>query len=179
MKVSETLQTLLEAYEAELHDLRYDSEGRDILQTRLDEKRRALDSLLPMIEICPELVAPAFHGAFDFSGPGNIRIERLVAEDPSQTHWDELAKLAALAAWAKPLVAKILHAQGGTEFLVRTLFLEYLHERMTHVQVCAADESEHAEDLEHSGSEEEIGELDEAQVDDYLEQQGFDRLSGQ
>jgi hypothetical protein len=66
MRVSIALNQLSRSYRAELDDLREDTEGRDVLQKRLQSKRREIGFLCRMIEISPEMVAVVFHRAFTF-----------------------------------------------------------------------------------------------------------------
>jgi hypothetical protein len=66
------------AYQAELDDLSFDSEGRDVLRQRLADKRRELGFLRQMIELSPEMVAVVFHQGFQFKQPQ--RMEQLVSQ---------------------------------------------------------------------------------------------------
>lgn len=129
MRLSPHFENLIESYRAELDDLRDDSEGKNVLDKRLKEKRRELKSLLPMIEVCPELVAPVFHKAFQFTRR-NPDIESFLslAEDGAMP-WDELAPTLEIANWAKPLIETVLDADGGDAFLSTAACLEYLVQR--------------------------------------------------
>ena len=53
MNISPFFHNLRSAYQAELDDLRSDSEGHDVLKKRLAEKRRELGFLLQMMELSP------------------------------------------------------------------------------------------------------------------------------
>ena len=60
-------EDIFERYVAEIDDLRSDSEGKDVLQRRVRDKHKEFSFLLSMIDAAPEMVAPAFHGAFGFN----------------------------------------------------------------------------------------------------------------
>ena len=53
MILSRYFHDLHGSYQAEIEDLRYDSEGNDVLQSRLAQKRRELSSIMPMIDCDP------------------------------------------------------------------------------------------------------------------------------
>ena len=59
-------EDIFERYAAEIDDLRSDSEGKDVLKKRLRDKHKEFAFLLSMMDTAPEMVAPAFHGAFGF-----------------------------------------------------------------------------------------------------------------
>ena len=204
MRLSAHFETLFDSYHAELQDLRHDSEGRDVLQARLKDKRRELNALLPMIEVCPELVAPVFHGAFDFGSRRAAQIESFVSlAEEGFIAWDELAGSMQIAGWAKPLVDRVMKAEGGEAFLSSTVCLEYLLERgASHGDVGPArmeptgsggeglsDDERASQDTpdrefdRFAGSDgdgdDDGRDLDETEADDYLEQQGFDRRTGE
>ena len=80
MKLSPFFKELSSSYAYEIEDLTYDSGGANVLKSRLKVKRDQFDSLLPMKEDFPVMVAPAFHGAFRFSSKAVI--EQLVAAKP-------------------------------------------------------------------------------------------------
>ena len=81
MILSRYFHDLHGSYQAEIEDLRYDSEGNDVLQSRLAQKRRELSSIMPMIDCDPVLVATAFHGAFDFEPADAVLFEELLADE--------------------------------------------------------------------------------------------------
>ena len=60
-------EDIFERYASEIDDLRSDSEGKDVLNKRVRDKHKEFSFLLSMIDTAPEMVAPAFHGAFGFS----------------------------------------------------------------------------------------------------------------
>jgi hypothetical protein len=61
MHISPFFHNLRSAYRAELDDMRSDSEGLNILNQRLAERRGELDFLVNMIELSPEMVAVVLH----------------------------------------------------------------------------------------------------------------------
>ena len=48
---------LRSAYQSELDDLTFDSEGKDVLRQRLADKRKEMGFLVRMIELSPEMLA--------------------------------------------------------------------------------------------------------------------------
>ena len=60
MKKSRYFSDLIKNYIDEIDDLVTDSEGKSVLQKRLNEKRREIDAILPMIEFSPEMVCGRF-----------------------------------------------------------------------------------------------------------------------
>ena len=61
MHISPFFQELRTAYQAELDDLSFDSEGQHVLHKRLTEKRQAMTFLLQMMDLNPEMVAVVLH----------------------------------------------------------------------------------------------------------------------
>ncbi|MFM1987222.1 MAG: hypothetical protein RJA99_179 [Pseudomonadota bacterium] len=183
MRLSRYFHELRVDYEAELDDLRTDSEGGHVLDRRLADKRREFAALLPMLEVAPVMLAPAFHRAFDFAAASRERLAALLAGEPGEfPSWAELAAELGVAGWARPLVDRVLAEAGGEDFLATAVALEFL----THASGAALPASassadadgdgegrrERGEDDEHDGLDDEDGE---ALGEDFLEQQGFDR----
>ena len=161
MRLSTYFHELRGEYEAELDDLRTDSEGKLVLDRRLAEKRRALVSLLPLMGYAPVMVIPVFHRAFGF---------------------DTLSNELFVADWARPLIRQVLAQPGGEDFLATAVALEF---EMTLARGYDDGDGEAtAEDGRGSGSDADedldANEVDdETQSEDYLEQQGFDRRTPQ
>ena len=61
-KLSRYFANLTSSYNAELDDLRTDSEGNNVLKARLAKKREQVPQLLMMMECAPEMVAVALRG---------------------------------------------------------------------------------------------------------------------
>lgn len=176
MKTSRYFSELVERYLDEVDDLVTDSEGKSVLQKRLNDKRGALDTILPMIEFSPEMVAVVFYDAFGFLSAAAM--QQLVLSEPGDSgfpSWAELNSDLTVAAWAEPLIAASLKAQDGDVFLVSTAALEYLRRtRSSALPASAAgarDEGERDEMADDEGEQD----LREAGAD-WLVEQGFDPL---
>lgn len=175
MKKSRYFAELSASYSAEIDDLVSDSEGKSVLQKRLNIKRRELPAILPMIDFSPEMVAVVFYGAFTVKSPE--KLQRLVLCEPGQSgflSWDKLEKHLVVADWALPLIDLTLASEGGDEFLVATAGVEYLR---THDAVDApppAEETDREDDGD--GDEDDLdSDLREAGAD-WMSEQGFDSL---
>jgi hypothetical protein len=57
MRISPFFLALRSAYQSELDDLTFDSEGRNVLRQRLAQRRKEIGFLRQMIELSPEMVA--------------------------------------------------------------------------------------------------------------------------
>ena len=150
MILSRYFHDLHGSYQAEIEDLRYDSEGKDVLQTRLAQKRRELSSIMPLIDVDPVMVATAFHGAFDFEPAAGVGI----------------------ADWAEPMIEQALDQELGQDFISTVLGLEYALSRYNDPY-----HQEEAQDGDDDAPDEHEAPGDEVRIDDYLEQHGFDRRS--
>lgn len=175
MKKSRYFSELIKNYVAEVDDLVTDSEGKQVLQKRLNDKRREIDAILPMIEFSPEMVAVVFYGAFRFSSPEIMR--QLVLSEPDDGDfpvWDELRRELTVSDWALPLIEASLKTRAGDAFLVATAALEFLR---TNDSSDAYDSS--ASDLSNDEGDEDDGDetedLSEAGAD-WLSEQGFEQL---
>jgi hypothetical protein len=125
MSISPYFLDLRSAYQSEMEDLRFDSEGRDVLQQRLAGKRREIGFLLQMMEISPEMVAVVFHQGFDFTG--RAAMEHLLTHDADVfPAWSSLAGSCELVPWARELAQAVLASPGGDRFLTLTAGLEYM-----------------------------------------------------
>lgn len=183
LKLSRYFAALKSSYEAELDDLRTDSEGRNILKARLAKKREQVPQLLEMLDFAPEMVAVAFHGAFLFKDTPAIEslITREVSKFPA---WSTLQKSIVIEPWAQPLVDTVLAAPTGETFLITTVGLEYLNKcHQPAAQVPApANKEKLEEDSDASlSSDEYLSDEDETEYDldqagaDWLAEHGFDR----
>ena len=191
MRLSRYFHELRTEYEAELDDLRTDSEGKPVLDRRLTEKRKAFNALLPMLEVAPVMVVPAFHRAFDFSRADARTLSALLAGEPDRfIAWAELADQIGIADWAQPLVDRVLAEPAGEIFLLTAVGLEFLSRggamvagramsapRASDEEDASEEEDEHrdAGRFDDDGDSRDEGEDNEAMGEDFLEQQGFDR----
>ncbi|WP_162264489.1 hypothetical protein [Thiobacillus denitrificans] len=148
-----------------------------MLQKRLNEKRREIDAILPMIEFSPEMVSVVFYGAFDFRSPETM--QRVVLSEPGDADflaWAELENELAVSAWAKPLIDSSLKVQGGDVFLVATAALEFLRNKDSIPAPMPEPETEKEGGAEgEEGDEDGSDDLNEAGAD-WLAEQGFDPL---
>lgn len=182
MSISAYFEDLNKAYRAEIEDLESDSEGKNVLATRLGEKRAQFGLLMSMIEFAPEMVAPAFHGGVRFSDAQALTMLSF-AEPEEFPSWDELRHAVQFEAWAAKLVPIALAEAGGERFLLTMICLEFLHAKDSNRFMAARDSGA---DADEAASAEEDGDgnradADEDDVDleeagsDFLAEQGFDR----
>lgn len=178
MMLSAYFEDLTKAYQAELEDLRSDSEGNDILNSRLKSKRSQFALMMPMIDSAPEMVSVAFHGGVNFPNPHAMVM--LSSNEPEEfPAWDEIADLVQFSPWAEKLAEIALKESGGENFLITTVCLEYLYEK--------SNGNYHGEYANQSGIDESDDSVDEVERDeerdsdletegaDWLAEQGFDR----
>lgn len=166
MRFSRFFEDLKSVYNAELEDLRTDSEGKDILKKRLLEKRKQLPLLLPMMGSNPEMVAVAFHEGFRFMNP--LVMESLLSKEPRQhPSWTELSATVKLEPWAEPLSLIVLKDAGGDAFMVVASCLEYLNKSKQSRHASSSNpaseqetEDEDDSENEHNDGLKEGGDLD-------------------
>lgn len=175
MKKSRYFAELGKSYLAEIDDLVTDSAGLSVLHKRLNDKRGAIDSILPMIDFSPEMVAVVFYDAFDFKSPELMQqIVQSEPDDDGFVAWDELKAELAVAPWAQPLIEASLKARGGDAFAVTAAALEFMRSRASAYEAPVveaadtgtadtADDDEGNEDLSEAGA-------------DWLAEQGFETL---
>ncbi len=125
MSISPFFLGLRSAYQSEMDDLRFDSEGRDVLHQRLAEKRGELGFLVQMMELSPEMVAVIFHQGFDFKLPAVM--DHLLSHEADEfPEWRSVADGLELTPWAQYLARVVLKAPGGEWFLTVAAGLEYM-----------------------------------------------------
>ena len=177
MKKSPYFSELIKNYIDEVDDLVTDSEGKSVLQKRLNEKRREIDAILPMIEFSPEMVAVAFYGAFDFSSTEIM--QQVVQSEPGDGAffaWSELESELTVSSWARPLIESSLKVDGGDAFLVTTAALEFMRGKDSASAPMRESEPEAGqEDDDENRDEDGMDDLNEAGAD-WLAEQGFDPL---
>ena len=172
MSTSSFFHHLRSAYQAELDDLRTNSEGQDVLHKRLAEKRGELGFLVQMMAISPEMVAVVLHQAFQFASPALM--DKLVAQEADELPaWEHIQDSIGVAPWAEGIVQTILKEPQGEWFMTLACALEYMHHKpLTAAERAqldseeddgrAADEGSTTKDREEAGN-------------DWLAEQGFDR----
>ncbi len=188
MSTSAYFLDLRSAYQSEMDDLRFDSEGRDVLQQRLAGKRQQMAFLVQMMDISPEMVAVVFHQGFDFTGKA-VMEHLLTHDEDGLPPWSSLAAGFELTPWARELAATALQAPGGEKFLAVTAALEYMASLPVAAGIIVSDEDEDEdEDGARDGDDElvmfeddgEGGQGSDARTRqeagaDWLVQQGFDQ----
>lgn len=120
-------EDLSERYNSELDDLRTDSENKNVLNRRLQEKRQCFSDLMPMIEDAPEMVAPALHGAYAFND--RKILDRAANSSPGLgrfPRWAEMERTLDIQPWARPLIEMCLGTADGDAFLTSTAVLEWM-----------------------------------------------------
>ncbi len=162
-------EDIFERYASEIDDLRSDSEGKDVLNKRVRDKHKEFSFLLSMIDTAPEMVAPAFHGAFGFSA-GKLLHTASNSEpgDDGFPSWAELEASLDIAPWARPLINICLDKDGGESFLVTTAVLEWLLGSGLSAR-SAPEASRDEEDEDHTDDLGEAGE-------EWMSEQGFDAV---
>lgn len=162
-------EDIFERYASEIDDLRSDSEGKDVLAKRVRDKHKEFSFLIGMIDSAPEMVAPAFHGAFGFSGGGLLyAASNSEPGDDGFPSWAELEASLEIAPWARPLINICLDKDGGESFLVTTAVLEWLLGNGLSAR-CAPEASRDDDDQDDTDDLGEAGE-------EWMSEQGFDAV---
>ncbi len=141
MSISPFFHELRSAYQAEINDLSFDSEGRDVLRQRLAERRKELGFLLQMMELSPEMVAVIFHQGFEFKKPA-VMDHLLSQESDELPEWASLADAIALPRWAQDLSHVVLKQPMGEWFLTVAAGLEYMYSKPEGTSAAPIDEEE-------------------------------------
>ncbi|MDT8991664.1 hypothetical protein RQP54_12410 [Curvibacter sp. APW13] len=185
MFVSSFFRDLLSSYQAEIDDLSFDSEGKQVFAKRRKERAKELGFLLQLIDTNPEMLSALFHGSFQFKHPAAM--VQLVGQDPEELPlWGDLGNAVALNADALTLAAQVLAADKGDWLLTVAAGLEFLHSRGMGGSTLDSDEADDAEDdaqtqevedhAEHLSSDDEgTGGPSEEAGADWLADQGFER----
>ncbi len=188
MHISSFFLELRSAYQAELDDLSFDSDGQNVLRKRLADKRKELDFLLQIMDLNPEMVAVVLHQAFQFTVPA-VMDHFLTHNDDELLAWKALKHALKIEPWAQPIVDKILQEPMGEWFLSVAAALEYMHTKplsaANRPPDAENDETEPREETamqhaEEGGSRIEDDDEQDAQAredagNDWLAEQGFDR----
>lgn len=181
MNITPFFRDLRSAYQAELDDLAFDSEGRDLLRQRLGDKRQEIGFLVQMMEISPEMVAVTFHQGFHFTLPA-VMDELLKSEAHEFPEWDSLADAVHLHPWAQDLSRVVLREPMGAWFLTVAAALEYMHARPGAASATHAEEDQDGAEAAREGRPSEFpdDEAEDARIRDeagadWMVEQGFDR----
>ena len=189
MNISPFFRNLRSAYRAEMDDLTFDSDGRDVLRQRLAEKRKEIGFLVQMMELSPEMVAVIFHQGLRFTEPALM--EHLLSHEADELpEWASVSGGIELTPWAHELAQIILQAPRGEWFMAVAAGLHYLADKPDTAfagQGSGMDEEEDEdrEDRDADGQDDfNDHESDEVRGDardreeagaSWLEGQGFDR----
>ena len=186
MSISPFFLDLRSAYQSELDDLRFDSEGRDVLRQRLADKRQELGFLLQMMELSPEMVAVTLHQGFKFKLPAVM--DHLLSHEADEfPEWGSLSEAVVLTPWAQDVADMVLQEAGGEWFLTVAAGLEYMAGKPS-VQAAVHD-GDDLDDEDESDEEDRTDEFDRDEDgedlgdgkarkeagDDWMANQGFDR----
>ncbi len=184
MSISPFFLNLRSAYRSEMDDLTFDSDGRDVLAQRLNEKRGEIGFLVQMMQLSPEMVAVIFHQGFSFTQPA-LMDHLLTHEADEFPQWSQLSDGIDLAPWAHELAREVLKADGGEWFLTVAAGLHYMAGKPDALDSHSAsedvDEGDNDSDDEDEFDTDEDGDnpgdaraREEAGAD-WLVDQGFDR----
>ncbi len=182
MKISPFFLNLRSAYQAELDDLTFDSEGRDVLRQRLAERRKETGFLLQMMELSPEMVAVIFHQGFQFKSP-RVMEHLLTHESDQFPDWNSLADALHLPPWAHELSQVVRKEPKGEWFMTVAAGLEYMYSRPDTAPAVSPESHDEEGDGERDegdldaldAEEENDARLREEAGADWMVEQGFDR----
>ena len=191
MHLSPFFHNLRSAYQAELDDMRHDSEGLYVLDRRLAQRRGEIEFLVSMLEVSPEMVAVVLHKAFRFTSA--LAMDQLLAREPEDLpDWDQLAPTTVVAPWAEGLIGTLRKHPGGDRFLTVAAALEYMAAMPGAAQSgqagdtadAEADDADRDSEDRHEGGLPYLSADDAADADgptreeagaDWMAEQGFDR----
>jgi hypothetical protein len=189
MSISPFFHHLKGAYQAELNDLFSDSEGKDVLQRRLAERRKEIGFLLQMMELSPEMVAVIFHQGFEFKQAA-VMDDVLSRESDDLPDWASLSDAIGLNAVARDLSRVVLKEPKGAWFLTVAAALEYMYHR---ADAAPANDDAHDDDQDEEHADNMNDDMGHNKADgsdaaderdaksreeagaDWLAEQGFDR----
>jgi hypothetical protein len=190
MKISPFFLQLRSAYQAEIDDLTFDSDGQDVLRQRLAARRKEVGFLLQMMELSPEMVAVIFHQGFQFKKPA-VMDHLLTHESDEFPEWDSLADAIHLLPAAQDLSRVVLKEPMGEWFLTVAAGLEYMYGKPEGRSAPHDDESDDEQDGDDEnrheggnssdpaggpdGDDERDDRAREEAGADWLAEQGFDR----
>ena len=183
MTISPFFLDLRSAYQSEMDDLRFDSEGRDVLRQRLTDKRQQISFLVQMMELSPEMVAVVFHQGFSFKLP--VVVDDLLSHEADEfPDWSSLADAVQLAPWAQELADVVCKEPGGEWFLTVAAGLEYMAGKPLAAGAAQEEDDDDSDDDGDGSDEFDRGEDGDEPVDgqarkeagdDWMVEQGFDR----
>ena len=173
MKISSYFALLRSSYEAEINDMAFDSEGKNVLRQRLAQRRKELPFLRQMMASAPEMVAIVFHQGMRFSKPALM--DALVAKDASQLpDWAALSAHVSLEPWALGLAEELCKDPAGDTLMVLAAGMEYLFHHTPATAAAADDDEDEDGDDQDTEDEKEARAAEEA-GNEWMAEQGFDR----
>jgi hypothetical protein len=191
MAISSFFHSLRAGYQAEIEDMSFDTDGKNVLRQRLAQRRKELKFLLKMIELSPEMVAVVLHQGMQFQSPAAMR-HLLTQESDEFPDWEQLSPTITLAPWAQELVQTIRKEPMGDWFMVVAAGLEFMQSQPHAVRAGASAHSQDDDDAQQDDDQDQEHDWDdedgprssddlrddidqEAAEADWMEQQGFDR----
>ena len=176
MRTSAFFGQLRSAYASEIDDMTFDSEGKNVLNQRLAQRRKELGFLRQMMELSPEMVSVVFHQGFRFKNPALIE-HLLTLESDEFPDWDTLSDAVVLEPWARQLADELCKEPMGEWLLTVAAGLEYLFAKPDRAAAHDDSDDEDADKDDHHGEDDEekaAREREEA-GQDWMVEQGFDR----
>ena len=176
MRTSAFFGQLRSAYASEIDDMTFDSEGKNVLNQRLAQRRKELNFLRQMMELSPEMVSVVFHQGFRFKNPALIE-HLLTLESDEFPDWDTLSDAVVLEPWARQLADELSKEPMGEWLLTVAAGLEYLFAKPDRAAAYNDSDEEDADKDHHEGEDDEekaAREREEA-GQDWMVEQGFDR----
>ena len=190
MTISPFFLDLRSAYQSEIDDLTFDSEGRDVLRQRLADKRTELPFLVQMMALSPEMVAVIFHQGLTFKLPA-VMDHLLSHEADELSDWSSVADGIEFTPWAQSLADVVLQEPGGEWFLTVVAGLQYMAGKPGLAQAAQGDDEDDKDDedgeenddsdnpdefdLDENGDDHGNGKSRKEAGDDWMVGQGFDR----
>ena len=164
MSISPFFQQLRSAYQAEVNDMAFDSEGKDVLHRRLVDRRKELSFLLQMMQLSPEMVAVVFHRGFVFKQP-SVLDGLLALESDQLPTWSGLKDAVHMPKWSQDLSKIVLKEPAGDWFLTVAAALEYMYNKPDG-RLQPADDEEGDQDPYNDDSANSANSADDATTDD-------------
>ena len=175
MSISPFFLNLRSSYQAEIDDLTFDSDGRDVLSQRLAEKRGEISFLLQMMELSPEMVAVIFHQGFNFKRP-TVMDHLLGHEADEFPQWISVCDGIEMAPWAHELAQIVLKAPGGEWFMTVAAGLHYMAGKVEAAPVMPRGNDEFDDDgADEDGDEDEFDIAEDGDESDQPGQSGTAR----
>ena len=190
MTISPFFLDLRSAYQSEIDDLTFDSEGRDVLRQRLADKRTELPFLIQMMALSPEMVAVIFHQGLTFKLPAVM--DHLLSHEADEfPDWSSVADGVEFTPWAQSLADVVLPEPGGEWFLTVVAGLQYMAGKPGLAQAAQGDDEDDKDDedgeenddsdnpdefdLDENGDDHGNGKSRKEAGNDWMAGQGFDR----